>query len=205
MPTTLTPSLTLITGRPGAGKTTLARALTAAVRCPLLCRDELKEGLVNSLPADAAIDDEIQRRANDAFFDAIELLLRRGVTLMVEAAFQHHVWAPPLELVRGIANLRIIVCSVDPSLARSRHIDRGLADPQRERFHGDAVVQAAREGRTLPIGEYVAPNLDLPTLVVDTTDGYRPGFDEVVAFAQGETSLPFTVHREPAAAPHDES
>jgi predicted kinase len=187
MPTqTLTPSLTLITGRPGAGKTTLARALAAAVRCPLLCRDEVKEGLVHSLPPGTAVDDEIQRLANDAFFDAIELLLRRGVTLMAEAAFQHHLWAPRLELLRGIANLRIIVCSVDPTLARSRHIERGLADPQRERFHGDAVVAAAREGRTLPIGDYVPPNLDLPTLVVDTSDGYRPGLDEVVAFARRE-------------------
>lgn len=183
---TLTPSLTLITGRPGAGKTTLARALAAAVRCPLLCRDEVKEGLVNSLPAGAVVDDEIQRRANDAFFDALKLLLRRGVTLVAEAAFQHHVWAPRLESLQKLASLRIIVCSVDPTIARSRHIDRGLADPQREHFHGDAVAAAAREGRALPIGEYVPPNLDVPTLVVDTTDSYRPGFDLIVAFAHGQ-------------------
>ena len=34
-------------------------------------------------------------------------------------------------------------------------------------------------------GGYQPIDLDLPTLVVNTSDGYRPGFDEIVAFAGG--------------------
>ena len=177
--------LTVVAGRPGAGKTTLAHALGRAIRCPALCRDEFKEGLVNSLPPGTTVTDAIQRHTNEAFFEAFQLLVRHGVTLIAEAAFQHQVWAPRLEPLLAVASTRIILCNVDPALARSRHIERGLADPERERFHGDRPVQAAREGQPLPIGSYDPPHFNVPTLVVDTTDGYRPGFESIVSFARG--------------------
>ena len=180
------PLLTVVAGRPGSGKTTLAHGLARAIRCPAICRDEVKEGIVNSLTAEAAHADTIQRHANDVFFRAVELLLQHGVTLVAEAAFQHKLWAPRLEPLFAIAKARVIVCTVDPELARSRHIERGLADPERERFHGDVGVRAAREGRRLPIGSYDPPRFDVPTLVVDTTEGYRPQFEAIVSFARGE-------------------
>jgi hypothetical protein len=148
----------------------------------------VKEGLVNSLTSAAADQDDIQRQANHAFFQTVELLLQHGVTLVAEAAFQHKVWAPNLEPLFAIATTRIIVCNIDPELARSRHIDRSLADPERERFHGDPVVQAAHEGRQLPIASYDPPKFDVPTLVVDTTQGYQPTLGAIVSFARGESS-----------------
>ena len=183
----LHPHLTVVAGRPGSGKTTLAHALARAIRCPVICRDEIKEGVVNSLRSVATDQDAVQRHANHAFFTSVELLLQQGVTLVAEAAFQHKLWAPHLEPLFAIATTRIVICSLDPELARSRHLERGLADPQRERFHGDYAVQAAREGRQLPIGGYIPPKFDVPTLAVDTTQDYRPGFETILSFARGET------------------
>jgi len=40
--------LIVVTGRPGSGKTTLAHTLAKAIHCPLISRDEIKEGLVNT-------------------------------------------------------------------------------------------------------------------------------------------------------------
>ena len=179
--------LTVVTGRPGSGKTTLAHVVARAIRCPAICRDEIKEGLINSLTTvSAAQMDAAQRQATDVFFNTLELLLRQGITLVAEAAFQHKVWSPRLQPLTAIARTRIIVCTVDPEIARVRHIERGLADPERERFHGDAAVQAAREGRELPIENYDPPRLDVPTLVVDTTDGYSPSLEQVIAFARAD-------------------
>ena len=180
------PSLIVITGRPGSGKTSLAHALARAIRCPAISRDEIKEGFVNTTGQTGGVgapSDDIARQVYDAFFDTLNLLLNHRITLVAEAAFQHKVWAPKLQPLPEIARIRIVLCSIDPELARSRHIARGLADPARERFHGDAAVQAARQGRELPIGDYDPPHLDVPTLTVDTSNGYQPAFQSIVSFA----------------------
>lgn len=104
------------------------------------------------------------------------------MTLIAEAAFQHDRWAQKLESMRRLAQIRIVLCTVDAQLARARHIARGLADPGREHFHDDRPVLAAREGRELPVAEYDPPHLDVPILNVDTTDGYKPGFESIISF-----------------------
>jgi hypothetical protein len=176
--------LIVVAGRPGSGKTTLAHSLARMIRCPAICRDEIKEGLVHSLDPASAHADALQRNANDAFFKTIEALLQHGVTLVAEAAFQHKLWAPGLEPLLPMARSKIILCAPAPGLARSRHLNRSSADPDRERFHPDPVVQSARKGRRLPIGTYDPPHFDVPTLVVDTTDGYRPALEAIVSFAR---------------------
>ena len=179
------PALIVVTGRPGAGKTTLAHRLARAIRCPAVCRDEIKEGVVNTLGRQGRPGDEIERRVYETFFETVELLLRRGVTLVAEAAFQHRNWAPRLEPLREIARIRIVLCDVEAQLARVRHVERSAADPDRGRFHHDRAMQADEAGRALPLAEYDPPRIEsVPVLAVDTSDGYRPDLQAVVAFAR---------------------
>jgi hypothetical protein len=177
-----------VTGRPGCGKTKLAHSLAQAVRCPAICRDELKEGLVNTLGEIQGLAHDIQWQTYQAFFGVVQLLLKHRVTLVAEAAFQHDLWLHELEPLGRIACIRIVICSIDPQLARARHIARGLGDPRREHFHDDRAVKAAREGRQLPIEIYDPPHLQVPTLNVDTTDGYKPAFEAIVSFATAQST-----------------
>ncbi|MDP9315271.1 MAG: ATP-binding protein [Chloroflexota bacterium] len=176
------PSLIVVTGRPGAGKTTLARTLAHLMRCPALIRDELKEGFVLT-SHDIPPTMNANLHVYDTFFQTIELLLHNGITLVAEAAFQHHLWQPKLEPLQAIAEIRIVVCSIDPALARARFIQRGQLDPERERYHGDWAVRAAKEGQELPINTYDPPHLPVPTLTIDTSEGYRPTLETIVMFA----------------------
>jgi predicted kinase len=59
------PRLIVVTGRTGSGKTTLAHALARAIRCPAICRDEIKEGFVNTVGATAE-PNEANRKVYDA-------------------------------------------------------------------------------------------------------------------------------------------
>jgi predicted kinase len=165
------PHLIVLTGRPASGKTTLVHRLASAVRCPAICRDEIKEGLVNTIGSDDGLD----RATYEAFFDTVRLLLQRRVTLIAEAAFQHRLWSPKLEELREMADVRIVVCELDLALAESRYAIRNAADPRRPHFHNVGPMAE----------EYVAPSLDVPTLKVNTSKGYEPGFEAIVAFASG--------------------
>jgi predicted kinase len=105
------PLLIVVTGRPASGKTTLSRILAREIKCPLLSRDEFKEGYINSfqshhndLAATAAMD------IYDTFFQTIELLLSKKISLVAEAAFQHKLWHPKLIPLANTADIRIIVC-----------------------------------------------------------------------------------------------
>lgn len=173
------PLLIVVAGRPGSGKTTLAHAVARTIRCPAICRDEIKEGFINT--TGEAHGDEVGREVYETFFQTIKLLLERRVTLVAEAAFQHKLWTPKLEPLRAIARIRIVLCDMEADLARARHAARGAADPARESFHPMPPTPAGAAA----VFEFDAPHLDVPTLRVDTTDGYRPDLEAIVSFVRG--------------------
>jgi predicted kinase len=168
------PLLIIVTGRPGSGKTTLAHPLARSVKCPAICRDEIMEGIVNTTKEKSAPGSKLVWKIYDVFFDTLELLLKNNVTLVAEAAFQHKLWAPKLELFREKARIRIVHCQIDPELAYLRKVQRTEEDPDRARFY-----EAPKNG---PLSNYDPPHMDLPILTVDTSDGYLPIFEDIVSF-----------------------
>lgn len=178
------PFVIVVTGRPGSGKTTLAHTLAKQIHCPALCRDEFKEGYVHTLGGThASLGQDINRRLYDIFFETVDFVVAKGVSVVIEAAFQHAAWLPKLTRLADIARVSLVVCTVSPDLARARFIERVSADPRRDRFHGDSAVHTARDGIAGSGGKYDPPAMDLPTLTVDTTDGYNPALDQIVSFA----------------------
>jgi adenylate kinase family enzyme len=177
------PILIVITGRPGSGKTTLARTLARTIRCPIISRDEIKEGLVNTLKnSEILFEADLNGDVYNTFFETIEFLLRKNITLVSEAAFQHKLWTPKLNSLKKIAQIKLICCSVNSQLAKSRFIQRGLEDPERAYFHDDWSIQKTKEGTDPLNSSYEPPKLSVPTLIVDTSENYQPIFEEIVAF-----------------------
>jgi predicted kinase len=178
------PVLVVVSGPMGAGKTTLAHKIARSAGCPAICRDEIKEGMVHTVPGFvAAPGDELTMRTLPVFFGVLDLLLRAGVTTVAEAAFQDHIWRPGLEPLAGLARLRVVHCAVDAEVAFRRSLRRGEADPLR-RAHADPGPSDTAE-RVRSHQAFDRLSLDVPWIEVDTTDGYVPGLEEVVAFAVG--------------------
>ncbi len=166
----------------GAGKTTLAHQLARAVGCPAICRDEIKEGMAHSSPGFVpAPGDELTARTLAVFFGVLELLLRAGVTTVADAAFQDHVWRPRLEQLRGLAQLRLVHCVVAADVAFRRVRQRGENNPVR-RAHADPRPDHDLADFVRQRDAFDRVSVAAPWLEVDTTDGYRPGLDEIVRF-----------------------
>lgn len=160
----------VVTGRPGAGKSTLAPLIASALVWPLVTRDGIKEAMLQELGMDMAGDRGLALHATETFFAEVLRLAGLG-DVVAEAAFQHGVWASRLAPVMEVAEVRVVLCEVPAEIARSRWEERGRRDPMFAAMHPD-----------LPVEDYETPALDVPTLRVDTSDDYRPSLDDIVAF-----------------------
>src|SRR5262249_46957666 len=141
--------------------------------------------LIHTFGARATPDDHLKLnwQVYNTFFRAVELLLRDGITLVAEAAFQHKLWLPKLQPLQDIAQIRLIVCSINPVLARTRFIQRGLSDPEREGYHGSGLIRPNKGDTEGTISTYEPPRLAVPFLTVDTSDGYKPCLERIKEFA----------------------
>lgn len=69
------PLLIVVTGRPASGKTSLAHLLATEIKCPLISRDELKEGYVNTMRlAHHQLNEKVNSDIYKTFFGVIDLI-----------------------------------------------------------------------------------------------------------------------------------
>lgn len=149
---------------------------------PVISRDEIKEGYVNTY---GVKHDQLPPDTNglvtDLFFGIVNHYLTGKISVVIEAAFQHHVWEPRMQKILELASPVIILCTVDDAVAAGRHLQRGLENPAREFYHGDKRVAHYRQtGEILSPDIYRVPLFDAPRVKVSTDGEYIPCIDEIV-------------------------
>ena len=98
-----TPKCVIVMGRPGAGKTTLSKELAQRLWMPVVSRDEIKEGYVNTFGVQHdQLPSETNRVVSDFFFEVVNQYLTNKVSVIIEAAFQHRVWQPKMPEIATI-------------------------------------------------------------------------------------------------------
>ncbi|GAA3343127.1 hypothetical protein GCM10017714_34480 [Curtobacterium pusillum] len=162
-------TIALISGAPGSGKTTLATVLADALGWPRVDRDRLYAGLVDGADLDR---DQVVAHGVELFWTATAHLAAAGCSVVADATlYRGQSEADVRRVLDPAGDVRNVHCRSD--LAYGRFVARG---------HGAAID--ARVARNAPL---VTDPLDLgrPRLEVDTTDGYDPTVDRVVAWVRG--------------------
>jgi len=173
------PILTIVGGRPGTGKSTLAHLLAKRIHCPLISRDAIKEGIVNTLGDKGTPGGTPTPEAVATFFSVIELLLQNQVTLVADVFFPEESWRAHIDRLKKIATVNFVFCQVDVETASHRMTKRRQEDAQWDEFHNKPVFQ-----KTMPSTRYEPPKLDIPLLIVDCQKEYDPDIESIFRFTK---------------------
>jgi len=157
-PYTVARRIVLVTGAPGAGKSTLALPLAAELRFPLLTKDHIKETLHDSLDAPANL--ESSRRLGAAAMRLLWALATRCPEAVLEANFlPHHPDTRP-HLDSLAAQVVEVHCSCPPEEASRRYAERAATTHP---------VHVIRELPPEALAQYDRPIGYGPVITVDTT------------------------------------
>lgn len=185
------PTLVLVTGAPGSGKTTLSRPLSEALRLPCLSRDRFRTGLSFTSGGWSEDPQRVPSRKEsiDVFLGTVEMLLERGVSLVADYVLGRDGF-PEGSRIPDLAECVIVKTSTP--VATERYLNRLRDDPLLNRRAvlralGHSSIEDALAERSAGASAFGpllfdVGNTDLRTLTVDTTDGYVPGLEEIVEF-----------------------
>lgn len=175
----MTARLMIVGGAPATGKTTLSRALGAALGLPVITKDDVKEALAEPFPTG---DRDWSRRLGVAAYEVLYTVARRIVEgdggLVLESNFTRARSEAPLRaLADGVATA-LIVCRVADPIRRARFEARAAVG--RHRVHIDSAITAEWN---VDDGEFLI-DIGVPRLIVDTADGHVPDLGRIIAFAR---------------------
>jgi predicted kinase len=183
------PLLVIVSGAPGAGKTTLGRTISARLALPFLSRDELKEAIGDELgaPSDVPASQRLGLAAYRILYAVSARILESDGGVVVESNFRRGRSERELRSIVELADARLVHCSAAAATVQARYAQRHQRG-DRHPVHLDAQ-RADALADDLASGRFEPLDLGLPTVVVATDDGYEPGLEQVIAFLSSETAV----------------
>lgn len=174
------PTLTIVSGPPCSGKSTLAQGLARELGWPLVAKDAFKEPLFDVLDAgDPGASRRLSELAFAAQFAAARALLETGSPVLLEGNFRRDTHGPVIMALSSTSDARLLqlACTAPAGVLAARRRDRALSG-MRHPGHGDGATAALA-----PDAGLYAPLPDIPTRTIDTSrDLPREQWAELLAW-----------------------
>lgn len=166
------PVLVLVSGPPGAGKTTLAARLGADVGLPVIDRDDLKDAMFDTLGwSDREWSQRVGVAAYEVLYLIAERLLAAGVSVILDTNFQRGEAVGRLRAMQERHGCEVVEvhCRADPQVLARRFRERWQSGGR----HPGHTAEFTDEGAFMSVlaerGFYEAVSLGV-VVEVDTTD-----------------------------------
>lgn len=166
------PLLIFVSGTPGAGKTTLARAISEYLRIPHVPRDEILRGMEMTVGGDIDRGEE----GVMTYYSILTTMLNARVSLVTDGTIYKELSEKDIKTHLG-SRATVINVHVRAKNEQERFIKREL---ERKGWSSEwATTYHDRLDEIYP--RTVEPlDLDVPLIEVDATHGYDPPIEEII-------------------------
>ena len=174
--------LVIVTGAPAAGKSQLAERLAAELGLPLLGKDDVKLALYRTLgAADQRASHALGVAAFEVLFAVARRLLEAGGGVVLEGNFVRGRSEAQLAPIAALAAAVQVCCAATREETLRRYSGRRRHPMHFDEANRERVMAAFESGRHEPL------DLAIPTVRVDSTDGYRPPLAEILSLVRTAT------------------
>lgn len=179
------PLLLIVNGPPASGKTTLGKKVAEELAIPMFSKDAIKEELYDSLgPVVRRVFRHLGETSMRLMYLAARSTLEAGRSVVIEANFNRGLSENDIGELLELCTPMQLHCDAPTDELVQRYEERD-DDGDRHPVHegGDASDTLKDE---LDDGLYEPLELDVPTLEVDTTDGYHPSVNDTVQWIRSQ-------------------
>jgi adenylate kinase family enzyme len=175
------PIIVYVSGAPGSGKTTLAKLLSEQLYIPHLSSDLIHGGVELTEP-----NHDRKSTIEGVFIPLMVDIAQKKVSFVVDHVLQKELAkATIIDTLQNVATIVYVhVQCADPIRRYIERVQTSIVpDVVRRR---DLLLERA-EWHRKNLDNTAAPlKLDLPTIVINTDDGYNPGLDKIISFVKGQ-------------------
>lgn len=175
------PTIIIVTGRPAAGKSTLAKWLSQELQLPLVSKDSIRETLFDRLGwKDRQWAQELGKASIDMMFYFARAELKVGHSIIMDNSFYPPVSNPRFQALKEEYHAESvqIVCNSDRETLFRRFKSRADSG-NRHPGHGDQAVLEELYTNLADNASQILEN-GSPVIEVDTTDFAKVNYQEIL-------------------------
>ncbi len=179
------PLILYVSGAPGSGKTTLASKLSDQLYIPHVSSDLIHGGVRLTK---GQVNDRLQT-LHQIFVPTMVNMAQNNISFVVDQVLQRDKSEDDI-VKKLLPHAEIIVIHTQATDPIDRHLSRELNRTDHGQVLDEGGLKQRAEHHRANLNNTEQPlDTDLPTLIVDTDDGYKPSISDIINFINDKYTL----------------